>query len=71
MTKKTKKTKIAVGDVSDAQRTFIVYVDRKVPGLEPAYETVVVEPGEDADSICADIVTGMLANEVDSGWYEK
>lgn len=60
-----------MSDISDKHRKFIVHFD----GCRHArhaghYELVEIEPGEDADAVCADVLDTMIGNYADSGWGE-
>lgn len=58
-------------DIAKRRRTFVVYLDRQVVGCEASEEEVTVEAGEDAEAVCAGVLDNLIANELDTGWYEK
>lgn len=57
-------------DISDVKREFIVYLDKRVPTVDTDKETVDVNPGEDANEICREVLETLFSNELDAGWYD-
>jgi len=59
-----------MSDVSDKDRTFIVWLDKNVPGMDTVDMKVVVKAGDDADLACEEALDSLIANELYSGWME-
>lgn len=51
-------------------RYFRVWLDKNVAGCETHEIVVEVEDGQDADDACADALSVMIGNELDTGWEE-
>ncbi len=57
-------------NVSDKRRTFLVFFDKNVASEEQEEETIIIEPGEDADEVCGGVLQEMINNSTYSGWDE-
>jgi len=51
-------------------KTFLVWINKNVPGVQRIEQEVTLEDDEDVDEALAEVVTTMIENEVTSGWAE-
>ncbi len=61
---------IRARDISDKDRTFRVWLNIGVRGVEATEDTVVIKAGWDADEVCMEVLQVMIDNEVESGWAD-
>ena len=57
-------------DVSDKPRKFLVYVNKGVVGAKNESVIIDVNPGEDANEVCADALDELISSVLDTGWCE-
>lgn len=57
-------------DISDKQRTFRVWLDKDVPGVDTIAHEFIVEAGEDADAEGRAQFDSLVADHIEGGWAE-
>jgi hypothetical protein len=59
-----------MSDISNTRRTFVAFFNCNHAGSDGHYIEQVIEAGEDADVIMAEVLDDLVGSNSESSWYE-